>query len=129
MVDIDGYYEYEERFGYSQFDLPRRKFLAAPEAWLGIRRGTLDKKLDLLGGGLLTEVFYSHQPPYLREGAERFGGPLLQKLDRLAEWMLEPDESFEKIAEAWENDEDLFILTNNTQNIYEDRFADPQSIG
>ena len=54
MVDVDGYYEYEERFGYSQFDLPRRKFLAAPEAWLGIRRGTLDKKLDLLGGGLLT---------------------------------------------------------------------------
>ncbi len=54
---------------------------------------------------------------------------MLQKLDRLAEWMLEPDESFEKIAEAWENDEDLFILTNNTQNIYEDRFADPQSIG
>ena len=98
-----------------------------------------------MGGGLLTgvceylfmdfhalmnnEVFYSYQPPYLREGAERFGGPLLQRLDRLAEWMLEPDESFEKIAEAWENDEDLFILTNNTQNIYEDRFADPQSIG
>ena len=25
LADVDGYYEYEERFGYSQFDLPRRK--------------------------------------------------------------------------------------------------------
>ncbi len=28
LVDADGYYEYEQRFGYSQFDLPRRKFVS-----------------------------------------------------------------------------------------------------
>lgn len=32
LADVDGYYEYEQRFGYSQFDLPRRKFVTASEA-------------------------------------------------------------------------------------------------
>lgn len=141
LVDADGYYEYEERFGYSQFDLPRRKFLPAPKAWLELRRGMLDKKLDLFGSGLLTgvceylfmdfhalmnnEIFYSYQPRYLRGGAEGLEDSLLQKLDQLAEWMLEPDKNFEKIAEAWDKDEDLFILSNSTQNIYEDLFNGP----
>ena len=41
LVDVDGYYEYEQRFGYSQFDLPRQKFVTASEAWLGLRKNTL----------------------------------------------------------------------------------------
>ncbi len=144
LVDADGYYEYEGRFGYSQFDLPRRKFLPAAQAWLALRRGTLDKQLDLFGSSLPTgvceylfmdvhalmnnEIFYSYQPPCLRHGIEGLGEPLLQKLDCLATWMLEPDENFDKIATAWQNDEALYILTNNTQNIYEDCFSGAQKI-
>ncbi len=30
-----------QRFGYSQFGLPRRKFVTASEAWLGLRHNTL----------------------------------------------------------------------------------------
>ncbi len=47
LADVDGYYEYEQRFGYSQFDLPHRKFVTASEAWLGLRKSALNKKLDL----------------------------------------------------------------------------------
>ena len=43
LADVDGYYEYEQRFGYSQFDLPRRKFVTASEAWLGLRRNRLQR--------------------------------------------------------------------------------------
>ena len=42
LVDVDGYYEYEQRFGYSQFDLPRRNFVTASEAWIGLRKNKLN---------------------------------------------------------------------------------------
>ena len=74
----------QHQFGYSQFDLPRHKFVAASEAWLGIRNSTLDKNIDLFAPNLLegvceylfmdfhalmnNEIFYSHQPMYLRNG-------------------------------------------------------------
>lgn len=138
LADVDGYYEYEGRFGYSQFDLPRRKFVTASEAWLGLRRHTLDKKLDVFTPDLLqgvceylfldfhalmnNEIFYSYQPLYLRDGIQSLGEPELCELDVLAELLREPDENREQIKEMWERNEKLSILTNNTQNIYEDVF-------
>lgn len=82
LVYVDGYYEYETRFGYSQFDLPRHKFLTASEVWLGRRNKTIHKKRfiyytkDILEGicGYLFmdfhslmnhEIFYSFQPKYI----------------------------------------------------------------
>ena len=138
LADVDGYYEYEGRFGYSQFDLPRRKFVTASEAWLGLRRHTLDKKLDVFTPDLLqgvceylfmdfhalmnNEIFYSYQPLYLRDGIQFLGEPELRELDELAELLREPDENRERIKEMWEHNEKLSVLTNNTQNIYEDVF-------
>ncbi len=138
LADVDGYYEYEVRFGYSQFDLPRRKFVTASEAWLGLRRHTLDKKLDVFTPDLLqgvceylfmdfhalmnNEIFYSYQPLYLRNGIQFLGEPELRELDELAELLREPDENRERIKEMWEHNEKLSVLTNNTQNIYEDVF-------
>lgn len=138
LVDADGYYEYEDRFGYSQFDLPRRKFITASEAWLGLRRHTLDKKLDVFSPDLLqgvceylimdfhalmnNEIFYSYQPLYLRDGVQTLSESKLCELDYLAELLKEPDENIEEIEYLWNNNADLFVLTNNTQNIYHDVF-------
>ncbi len=138
LADIDGYYEYEQRFGYSQFDLPRRKFVTAQEAWLYLRRNTLDKKLDVFSPNLLegvceylfmdfhalmnNEIFYSYQPLYLRGGIQGLSESELDELDYLAELLADPDKNMEKIEELYMTDEKLFTLTNNTENIYRDVF-------
>ena len=138
LADVDGYYEYEQRFGYSQFDLPRRKFVTAPEAWLYLRRNTLDKKLDVFSPNLLegvceylfmdfhalmnNEIFYSYQPLYLRGGIQGLSESELDELDYLAELLTDPDKNIEKIEELYMTDEKLFTLTNNTENIYRDVF-------
>lgn len=138
LADVDGYYEYEQRFGYSQFDLPRRKFVTAQEAWLYLRRNTLDKKLDVFSPNLLegvceylfmdfhalmnNEIFYSYQPLYLRGGIQGLSESELEKLDYLAELLADPDKNMEKIEELYMTDEKLFTLTNNTENVYRDVF-------
>lgn len=138
LVDTDGYYEYENRFGYSQFDLPRRKFVTASEAWLGLRKHTLNKTLDVFSPNLLqgvceylimdfhalmnNEIFYSYQPMYLRDGVQTLSESKLCELDYLARLLLEPDENIDEIEYLWNNNADLFVLTNNTQNIYHDIF-------
>ncbi|MDE5939429.1 MAG: transglutaminase-like domain-containing protein [Lachnospiraceae bacterium] len=138
LCDVDGYYEYEQRFGYSQFDLPRRKFVTASEAWLGLRKGTLHKKLDVFSEDPLegvceylfmdfhalmnNEIFYSYQPLYLRHGVRALGERELCELDELAVLLAEPDENRERIEKLWDADEKLSVLTNHTQNIYYDTF-------
>ncbi|MCH5339091.1 MAG: transglutaminase domain-containing protein [Acetatifactor sp.] len=138
LVDVDGYYEYEERFGYSQFDLPRRKFVTASEAWLGLRKNTLNKKLDVFSPNPLegvceyllmdfhalmnNEIFYSYQPLYLRDGIQTLNESELCELDYLAELLAEPDKNMEKIEHLRDTNEKLSVLTNNTQNIYHDTF-------
>ncbi len=138
LADVDGYYEYEQRFGYSQFDLPRRKFVTAQEAWLYLRRNTLDKKLDVFSPNLLegvceylfmdfhalmnNEIFYLYQPLYLRGGIQGLSESELDELDYLAELLADPDKNMEKIEELYMTDEKLFTLTNNTENIYRDVF-------
>ena len=136
LADVDGYYEYEQRFGYSQFDLPRRKFVTASEAWLGLRRNTLQKKLDVFSPIPLegvceylfmdfhtlmnNEIFYSYQPLYLRGGLQALCESELQELDSLAELLANPDENMEQMERLWTENEKFTILTNNTQNIYYD---------
>lgn len=138
LADVDGYYEYEQRFGYSQFDLPRRKFVTASEAWLGLRKNTLNKKLDVFSPNLLegvceylfmdfhalmnNEIFYSYQPLYLRDGIQALNENELCELDYLAELLAEPDKNMDQIEHLWATNEKLSVLTNNTQNIYYDTF-------
>ena len=139
LVDVDGYYEYEQRFGYSQFDLPRRKFVTASEAWIGLRKNTLNKKLDVFSLNPLdgvceylfmdfhalmnNEIFYSYQPLYLRGGIHTLSESELHDLDRLAELLSEPDKNMEQIENLWTTNDKFPVLTNNTQNIYYDTFG------
>ena len=138
LADVDGYYEYEQRFGYSQFDLPRRKFVTASEAWLGLRNNTLNKKLDVFSPNPLegvceylfmdfhallnNEIFYSYQPLYLRNGLQTLNEDELCELDHLAELLTEPDKNMEQIEHLQATNEKFSVLTNNTQNIYYDTF-------
>ena len=139
LVDVDGYYEYEQRFGYSQFDLPRRKFVTASEAWIGLRKNTLNKKLDVFSPNPLegvceylfmdfhalmnNEIFYSYQPLYLRGGIHSLSESELHELDRLTELPSEPDKNMEQIENLWTTNDKFSVLTNNTQNIYHDTFG------
>ena len=139
LADVDGYYEYEQRFGYSQFDLPRRKFVTASEAWIGLRKNRLDKKLDVFSPEILdgvceylfmdfhalmnNEIFYSYQPLYLRGGLQALNESELCELDTLAELLSEPDKNMEEIERLQAENEKLSVLTNNTQNIYHDIFG------
>lgn len=138
LADVDGYYEYEQRFGYSQFDLPRRKFVTASEAWLGMRKNTLNKKLDLFSPDPLegvceylfmdfhallnNEIFYSYQPLYLRGGVRTLSESELCELDHLAELLAEPDKNMEQMEHLRTVNEKLFLLTTHTQNVYYDTF-------
>lgn len=138
LADVDGYYEYEQRFGYSQFDLPRRKFVTASEAWLGLRKNTLNKKLDVFSLNPLegvceylfmdfhalmnNEIFYSYQPLYLRDGIQTLKESELGELDYLAKLLAEPDKNMEQLEQLLAENEKLSVLTNNTQNIYYDTF-------
>ena len=139
LADVDGYYEYEQRFGYSQFDLPRRKFVTASEAWLGLRKNMLDKKLDVFSPDPLegvceylfmdfhalmnNEIFYSYQPLYLRGGIQTLNEGELCELDHLAELLAEPDKNRKEIEHLWDTNEKLSLLTNHTQNVYYDTFT------
>lgn len=138
LVDADGYYEYENRFGYSQFDLPRRKFVTASKVWPDLRNGTLDKKIDMfvedpLQGAceylfmdfhslMNNEIFYSYQPLYIRNGIQSLDESNLRELDLMAKLLEKPDENITQIEELWNYNTNLFVLTNNTQNIYHDTF-------
>lgn len=139
LVDADGYYEYEARFGYSQFDLPRRKFIPAAEAWLGLREGTLDRELTVFDSNLLrgvceylfmdfhslmnNEIYYTHQPRYLRDRFDELSEEELRQLDQLAWLMLEPDRNIHALEELWENQESFYALTNSVQNVYQDAYG------
>ncbi len=139
LADVDGYYEYEPRFGYSQFDLPRRKFITASEAWLGLRANSLDKRLDVFSPNPLEgaceyllmdfhalmndEIFYSYQPLYLRGGIQTLDESQLLELDHLANLLADPDKNMAQLDHLWDNNDRLTVLTNNTQNIYYDTFC------
>lgn len=140
LVDVDGYYEYERRFGYSQFDLPRRKFLTASEVWLRLRDNTLTPKIvlysteqDILEGvcGYLfmdfhalmnNEIFYSHQPKYLRHRFHLLNREELTELDQLALLMQNPDTVIHRKQELIKSHEHFFILTNSNMNELSDYY-------
>lgn len=140
LVDADGYYEYETRFGYSQFDLPRHKFLSASEVWLGLRNKALHKRIDLytikqdiLEGVceylfmdfhslMNNEIFYSFQPEYLHNRFNLLSQVELEELDELALLLQQPDDVIHKKEKLWDAHEKFFILTNRDLNDFNDFF-------
>ncbi len=68
------------------------------------------------------EIFYSYQPLYMRGGIQTLSESELSEIDYLTELLAEPDKNIEQIEYMWNSNEKLFVLTNNTQNIYYDVF-------
>lgn len=131
-VDVSGYYEYERRFGFSQFDIPDDRFAFAAQTWLGIRSGALDgqkyiyqdsKGTSGLEAVLIylfldfhalmnNEVFYSFRPKYLFHGLAGISEAQLDEIDRLAELMAAPDANFDALLEIWNSRNHFRILTS-----------------
>ncbi|MCI8892588.1 MAG: hypothetical protein HFH34_14910 [Eubacterium sp.] len=115
------------------------RFVTASEAWIDLRKNTLNKKSDVFSPNPLegvceylfmdfralmnNEIFYSYQPLYLRGGIHTVSESELHELDRLTELPSEPDKNMEQIENLWTSNEKFSILTNNTQNIYYDTFG------
>ena len=135
MLDADGYYEYEGRFGYSQFDLPKGKFIYASDAWLGVRNGTLDRSLLTVGESepgqglyaylmmdfhalMNNEIFYTHMPAHLYNRYGCADDSDMHKLDELARLMYNPDENYAELHRLWETDSDFYRLSNFGTDLY-----------
>lgn len=131
-MDVDGYYNYEQRFGFSQYDLPNANYSFSPAVWLGIRNGSLDGSqyvyqdaagtcglqaaliylfLDL-HALMNQEVFYSFRPKYLHNRFVRLTEAELSEIDNLAHLMLDPDQNFPALKSLWENNPKFRILTS-----------------
>ena len=139
MLDADGYYEFEARFGYSQFDLPVRKFIHAADAWLGIREGRLDKNKLIIGESVAgegiysylimdfhslmnNEIFYPFLPKHLYNHFAEITKEELFELDGLARLMRNPDDHFSQLSEVWYDNGKYCILANNGTDLYEKIF-------
>ncbi len=131
-VDVSGYYEYENRFGFSQYNIPGSEFSFAAQTWLGIRSGELDgenfvyqdaKGTNGLKAVLIylfldfhslmnNEIFYSFRPKYVYRDFERIPEVQLQEIDNLARLMTEPDDNFDKLFEIWNSKKHFRLLTS-----------------
>ena len=130
--DASGYYEYENRFGFSQFDIPNDKFSFAAQTWLGIRSGELDGKnyiyQDAKGTNGLeavliylfldfhalmnNELFYSFRPKYVYHNFNQISETQLHEIDCLAKLMSAPDNNFDKLYEIWNTKNHFRLLTS-----------------
>lgn len=129
--DADGFYPFEEKLGFSQYDIPHERFAWAPEVWLGIRNGEFDGAYYVYADSRGTrglaaavrqlfydfhslmndEISYNCLPSYVYN-AERFSKLSeneLKELDDLALLMLDPDKNFSQLKEFW-NTEDKYRI-------------------
>lgn len=138
LVDSDGYYEYEKRFGYSQFDLPSHKFIFSADAWLGLRGNNFSNKLVIGTPNVLegvcqylfadfhalmnNEIFYTFQPEYLYGRFDKVSEEDLEEIDELASLLQKPDHHFDKLKSIWETNKKFIKLTNYGHEVYKKIF-------
>lgn len=131
-VDASGYYEYDNRFGFSQYDIPNEKFSFSARAWLDIRSGKVNgekfvyqdaKGTNGLEATLIYlfldfhalmnhEIFYSFRPRYVYHGLEQISEVQFQEIDYLAELMAEPDHNFDELLKIWNKKTQFRLLTS-----------------
>ncbi len=130
--DADGFYPFEEKLGFSQYDIPHDRFAWAPEVWLKIRKGEVDgdyyNYADRLGTKGLSaavrqlfydfhslmnnEISYNCLPSYVYN-TKRFlklSETDMKDLDDLASLMCHPDENFDLLKDLWEKQDKYRIL-------------------
>lgn len=135
LVDPTMFYDQEtlDYFGidYSLIDIPRDKFIFAPDAYLGLRHGRY-KKDDICCfsnpktfgiKAAITELFYDfhslmnneilfcQSPKYLKDSNYELTADEYIELDEVAKLMLDPDKNFDALSYIWENNEKFRILS------------------
>lgn len=144
--DADGFYE-EGGMPLSQYDIPDDRFDWSAKAYLDVRSGKTDGKQYLYADGLGTcglpaiirylmydfhalmndELTYSFLPAYLDGRLAHLTEGELQELDRLAEWLSEPDKYFEELCKLWEQEKKYRILNSPLVGAY-DHGAGPSNM-
>ena len=129
--DADGFYE-GLSLPVTQYDMREGEFDWAAKAWLDIRSGRDDGSRFLYADGLGTcslkavirylfydfhalmndEISYLFQPCYIEGKFESLTEQELSELDRLAELLLTPDESFPALQKLWEETRKFRILNS-----------------
>lgn len=118
------------------FDVPKDKFIPAPNLWLAYRHNNFD--INKLGHAyygcgeekicetLLTAIFYDfhclmnneviylHYPKYLRDRNFSLSEEELEEIDNLATLMLDPCANFNKLLSVWQNNPKFRILSGGT---------------
>ena len=141
--DAGRFFGFEEKYGYSQYDIPHDKFAWAAEVWLGIRRGELDGQAynywDSRGVKrgrhvAVRQLFYdfhslmNNETPYFcmpkyvygDKRIDRLTNAELSELDRLAELMLDPDKNFPELKALWETKDKFRIMSSPYIEEFED---------
>ena len=129
--DADGFYE-EQGMPLSQYDMPADSFDWVAEAYLAVRRGRTDGRKYLYADRLGTcslpalvryliydfhalmnnELTYSFIPAYLDGRLGELEEEELQELDRLANWLLEPDRYFDELCALWQQEKKFRIMNS-----------------
>lgn len=128
-IDADAFFD-EETLGFDPYDIPYDRFDWAAEVWLGIRSGTKEGSRFLYADGLGTcslkaavrylfydfhalhnqELTFSFLPSFLRDKLEAMTEEYMREFDRLAEWLLRPEEHFDQLEYLWEHERKYRIL-------------------
>ena len=129
--DADGFYE-EGGMPLSQYDMQEDSFDWAAKAFLAVRRGETDGRQYIFADTLGTcsfpaivryliydfhalmnnELTYTFLPAYLDGRLDKLTEKELKEMDRLAEWILEPDKYFDELCMLW-NQERKFRILNS----------------
>lgn len=128
-IDADAFFDVES-LGFDPYDIPADRFDWAAETWLGIRRGTRDGSRFIYADGLGTnslkaavrylfydfhalmkeELTFSFLPSFLTHRMNCLTEKELQEFDRLAEWMLQPEENFDRLEYLWQHERKYRII-------------------
>lgn len=110
-----------EDIDFNPFDMPYEKFIFGAQAYLALRKGTLESrqlrhatvpptfgmKAALWGlffdyNALMNnEIFFWHKPRYIQDKNYELSEADYSELDELAELMLNPNDNFEKLRQLW----------------------------
>ena len=126
-IDVDCCFE---DLNFDPFDMPTEVFDWSANAWLAARTGDVDPDRFWNAGGfsglmpiswelyydlhclMNNEIIYLHCPSHVRIGKfEELSAAELDKIDRLARLMQEPDKNFQVLRELWESDKEVRLLT------------------
>jgi hypothetical protein len=129
-IDVDGSMSFVGNF--DPYDMPNDKFDFPAKAWLEIRSGRLDPnrfynaKPEFGAIVVLWSLFYdfhslmNNEIIYIYGPAGEYGQNKkfknltkkeFEKIDNLAQLMLNPDENYEKLVDIWETEKDFRLLT------------------